>query len=74
MDYNLDYEEVGSGSMTLEYDHFKCEAPGCENDATVEWVDNSEYSDPTESSPSHVYSYRCDEHPIKDKRWIVVDL
>jgi hypothetical protein len=69
MDYNLDFEETGNGSMTLDYEHFKCEAPDCNNDATVEWVAHYELDE-----GGTVYTYRCDSHPVRDPDYQVVDL
>jgi hypothetical protein len=46
----------------------------CTKTATVEWKDNSEYSDPTEANPHSYYTYRCDSHPVKDPKFQAIEL
>lgn len=47
---------------------YTCEHDGCGATATVEFVSY-------DNEGSEVfYTYRCDNHPVKDESWEVVDL
>lgn len=53
------------------YSHFMCEGENedgtdCENKATIDWADASEFNDPDESKPTVYHTYRCDDHPVSD--------
>lgn len=41
----------------------KCEEPGCNNDAVIEW----KYSDYDEDGINHYYTMRCEDHPPVDQ-------